>query len=652
MSKKKFILPLTVFALLLSFGLSACNNDNNGGEQGGEQESQQTSENKPSSAKQEKITVTATDNKTKLIYPDTVQLIADQDGVTWESAKPEIATVSATGLVTAVSKGSASIKAIKEGFKDGSINISVDYPSITISVADNKTNLMYGESVQLTSNVDGVAWTSSDATVASVSNAGLVEALKKGSTTITASKDHYNNATVTINVDYPNITVTAADNKTELQLGETVQLSSDVGGITWASDNATAVSVSETGLVTAVGYGKAKVSASKDHHNTGEVTITVVRPNASATLHMEDAEHYSADGTWSTDGRGPGADGPVYSPSSGNPSDGTCIAYFGAGDKETLKFTADKAVQVELVLTIGYYYTIDDVSLSIGAKFNDVALTVPSFKYESEGTSGYTYKQFSLGNVTLKNSGENVLELTMLENAQYYPYIDDLQFFAAEAINVSAVTAPTIEVTNENVALEVGQTSQIESATTGLSYASSNEAVATVSDSGLITAVAKGIAVITVSKEGMKPCKVNVMVTEVFAGAEYQIEAENCSLDSGILTRSTSSGETCTERWAADAVLACTFKSSVAGTYVLSFVGRAAGQYGTSDVSDIAAAMEVTVNDTPVTISGAVSGRTFTNYVLGDVAIVSGTNTITIKGLVANTVPNIDYLVLSPKAAA
>ena len=62
--------------------------------------------------------------------------------------------------------------------------------------------------------------------------------------------------------------------------------------------------------------------------------------------------------------------------------------------------------------------------------------------------------------------------------------------------------------------------------------------------------------------------------------------------------------------------------------------------------------MEVTVNDTPITISGAVSGRTFTNYVLGDVAIVSGTNTITIKGSVANTVPNIDYLVLSPKAAA
>ena len=226
MSKKKFILPFTVFAMLISFGLAACNGDN-GGNQGGDnsgdvQDSQPASENKPSSAKQEKINITAADGKTKLVYPDTVQLTADQEGVTWESAKPEIATVSATGLVTAVSKGSASIKAIKEGFKDGSINISVDYPNITVNA--DKTNLLIGETANLTASEQGVTWSSSDSTVVSVNN-GVATALKIGSATIKASKDKYND---------------------------------------------------------------------------GSVTINVVRPAPTATLHMEDADHYTADGVWGT----------------------------------------------------------------------------------------------------------------------------------------------------------------------------------------------------------------------------------------------------------------------------------------------------------------------------------------------------------------
>ena len=205
MKKSKFILPVTAFALLLSLGLAACNNS--GGksdQQGGEQQESQPqgeSQQDQSTPKQEKISITASEGKTKLTHPDTVQLTADQEGVTWESAKPEVATVSQTGLVTSVSKGSTTIKAKKDGFKDGSISITVDYPNIAITASGEK-DILVGGTVTLTASEQGVTWSSSDTSVATVNN-GVVTGVKLGSATIKASKDNFNDGSVVINVVRP-----------------------------------------------------------------------------------------------------------------------------------------------------------------------------------------------------------------------------------------------------------------------------------------------------------------------------------------------------------------------------------------------------------------------------------------------------------------
>ena len=584
MRKKGIILPLTVFAMLLSVSLAGCNKDN-GGDGGNEsqtqQESQQSSNDK-TSAKQEKIVITAADNKTKLVYPDTVQLTADQEGVTWESAKPEIATVSATGLVTAVSKGSASIKAIKEGFKDGSINISVDYPNIT--VAADKTSLLIGETANLTASEQGVTWSSSDSTIVSVAN-GVATALKIGSATIKASKDKYNDASVTINV---------------------------------------------------------------------------VRPEPTAVIHWEVADHYSADGEWTNSSRGPG-ETPIYSKSSA--SDGTCVGYFGEGDKETLTFKSNVAVRAELVITMGHNSSYEPLSQIMTAKFNEVAidLSAVNFTSDSDGQGNYSFHEVSFGEFDLLGAN-NVLEISMLGNA---PYLDDLKVYAASAATIEVVPAPekpAIVITNpeSDLTIEEGATVQLTSETTGLSYTSSNESVATVSDAGLVTGVAKGSATITVKKDGMKTTKVNITVTEKLVEGEVRVQAEagTCNgaalAESGtpILIRSTSTGETCTAQWEANAVLVIKANITKAGDYTLSFVGRAGGQYGTANIDDLSAVIEVKVNNNVLTISGAVSGRTFTNYALGDVTLAVGETTIEVKGLEADRAPNIDFFKLSPKAAA
>ena len=120
MKKMKVLLPFAVVGLMLSLG--AC-----GGPGGGESGKSTTS----SAQQLPKIKVTTADDKTSLtlIVGETGQVKADQEGVTWASTNTAVATVDGEGLVAAVSAGSAKITAKKDGYKDGSITITVNAPA-------------------------------------------------------------------------------------------------------------------------------------------------------------------------------------------------------------------------------------------------------------------------------------------------------------------------------------------------------------------------------------------------------------------------------------------------------------------------------------------------------------------------------------------
>lgn len=581
MKGRKLFIPFAAFVLALSMGLAACGNSGDPSQGGGD-----NSQSEPP-AKQEKISVEAEGGKKSLILGEKVQLTAKVggavlEGVTWESAKPEIASVDANGLVTSVSKGSATIKAIKDGYKDGSISISVDYETIKVSVAEGgKTSLLIGETVQLNADKQGVTWTSSDAAIAEVSNTGLVTAKKIGSATIKAEKENM---------------------------------------------------------------------------NPGSATINVVRPDPTAVLHFEQAAHFSADGRWYNNNRGPDTT-PVYEKSSA--SDGTCIGYFGDGDKETLTFTSDKAVKAELVVTMGHNNSFESLATIFEAKFNTAAIDLANVAYasDSDGQGGYTFQGVSFGEFDLI-AGENVLEIGMKGNA---PYLDDLQIYAAEAATIAVVPAPEMQeiaVAEKSLVVEEGSTVQIVCTTEGVSYTSSSEANATVDTNGLVTGVAKGTATIAVTKPGYITALVSISVTEKVVEGEIRLEAESGKVgeadigtDTAVVIRSTSTGETCTAQWGEGAVLTLSKAGVAAGKYTLSFVGRAGGQYGTVNIEDLSAVIEIKVNGEAVTVPAiAVSGRTFTNYVIGDVEIAAGDLVVEIKGLSADTAPNIDFVKLLPAA--
>jgi len=115
--------------------------------------------------------------------------------VTWSSSNASVASVDASGKVTAVAEGTATITA-KAGDKTATCTVTVKKKVVAVSsVSLDKTSLelTVGETATLVATVipdrateKTVSWSSSSSSVATVDASGKVTAVAKGTATITA----------------------------------------------------------------------------------------------------------------------------------------------------------------------------------------------------------------------------------------------------------------------------------------------------------------------------------------------------------------------------------------------------------------------------------------------------------------------------------
>ena len=223
--------------------------------------------------------------------------------ITWTSSDPSIASVSASGVVEGISKGEAVITARSVNNKTATCTVNVTETTViptvyaTSVVLDKENiNLEIGASDKINATVNPsdttnklITWTSSDSTVASVDATGNVTGVGSGTAIITASTVNNITSTCIITVSSPIINVATVtldiDSKT-LEVGDSYSLVATVlpsnatnKTLTWTSSNPTAVSVDQSGNITAIGGGVSVITARANNNVYAQSTIIVNEPN-------------------------------------------------------------------------------------------------------------------------------------------------------------------------------------------------------------------------------------------------------------------------------------------------------------------------------------------------------------------------------------
>ena len=209
--------------------------------------------------------------------------------ISWSSDAPDIVSVDETGTMEALSAGTAVVTATC-GTMTASVTITVSAVQPTGVTLDITTATLYeGETLQLTATVQPanatdktITWTSNAPDYASVDQNGLVTAIKARSTRVSIEANTSNNYNARCRVTVMSLTgMSLNETNAMLELDETLQLTASFTPaeaqphVVWTSADESVVTVTEDGLVTAVGYGNAAITATAGSLST---TCTIVVP--------------------------------------------------------------------------------------------------------------------------------------------------------------------------------------------------------------------------------------------------------------------------------------------------------------------------------------------------------------------------------------
>lgn len=269
------------------------------------------------------------------VIGQTVQLSAqvfDQDDnamtgavVTWTSGDAAVASVSTTGLVTALKSGTARITARSGGAAQG-VEVKVTLSPASIAIEPTAAILTaIGETVQLIAAVldqnrqpierASATWQSSDESVASVSDDGLVTAAGNGVANITATRgDISESIDVTVRQTPASIAIDP-DRAILAEVGRTVKLTATVldpnehkiegAEVTWSSSDEAIATVDGQGLVAAVGSGTAQITArSEAVSSVSSVTVKgagLDRETLTVLYHATNGDEWTNNDNWLSD---------------------------------------------------------------------------------------------------------------------------------------------------------------------------------------------------------------------------------------------------------------------------------------------------------------------------------------------------------------
>ena len=493
----------------------------------------------------EPTTITVSPATAELVALDaTVQLSAevkDQDGqlmagatVTWASSATAVATVSASGLVTAVANGTATIAATSEE-ASGSATVTVaQVVSSVTAVPAEASFAALGDTLRMTAEafdanghaVEGAefSWETSDDSVAMVDASGLVTSVANGTATIAAtSGEASGSATVTVAQVVSSVTAVPAE-ASFAALGDTLRMTAaafDANGhsvegaeFSWESGDDSVATVDASGLVTAVANGTATIAATSGEAS-GSATVTVAQVVSSVTAVPAEASFAALGDTLrmtaaAFDANGHSVEGAEFSWESGDDSvatvDASGLVTAVASGTATIAATSGEASGSATVTVAQVVSSVTAVpaEASFAALGDTLRMTAAAFDANGHSVEGAEFSWESgddavamvdaTGLVTAVANGTATIAATSGEASE------------SATVTVAQVVSSVTAVPAEASFAALGDTLRMTAAAfdanghsvegAEFSWESGDDAVAMVDATGLVTAVASGTATI------------------------------------------------------------------------------------------------------------------------------------------------------------
>ena len=496
-------------------------------------------------------------------------------------------------------------KYLTDGGADSPITSTTINVVAPTGITLNKTSvsLLEGETASVSATVKpdnatnkGVTWTTSDASVATVSG-GTIKGVGKGTATITAKTSNNLTATVSVTVkENTNIVkptgVTITPATLSLTAGETGTLTATVApsnatdkSVTWTSSNAAVATVSN-GTVTAVAAGSATITATTSNGKTATATVSV---EGKSMTYIENGVYFEKPSDW------------------GN----TINIYMYDGGSNTTIGSAWPGTAMKSDGNGVYYYEYTPTGNLTKVIFNDGGRQVPGanqpgFDFENRGyytSAGFQY-------VVEKQNNVDVTSVTLNKTSASVE--------KGSTVTLSAAVAPS-NATNKTI-----------------TWNSSNTAVATVSG-GVVTGVAKGTATITAASANGVSASATITVTDSGSTTALtnsaSVSAASVKTGSTVTVKGAASGGTSPYQYAYyykkstassfttlkaySTATSASFTPSAAGTYTVRVsVKDAQGTVKTKDMT-----VTVTSDTTTLTNKSTVSAASIT---LGKSVTVTG----------------------------
>ncbi len=396
---------------------------------------------------------------------------ATSGGVSWTSSTTAVATISNSGAITGVAGGTTTITySISTGcIATAVVTVNTSTPAIT-----GNSPVCAGSTITLTDAQAGGTWTSSNTSIATVgSGTGLVAGVAGGTATVNYLLNGGCNTSAIVTVN-PILAITGG---TSACVGATTALADGTSGGTWTSSNAGIATVgSASGIVAGVASGVANITyavpsgcARSVSVNITPMTIITGSPSVcvGSTTALTDA---TAGGTWSSN-----------APFTASVGTSGIVTGGGAGTAN-ITYAISGCTEIQVV-------TVNALPSGIGGSSSvctGASITLSDF------VSGGTWSS-SNGNVSVGSATGVITGVTAGTSTITY-MITATGCFRTYSMTINQ--SPTAVTGATTVC--VGAVAFVSDATSGgVSWASGNTSVATISNSGAVTGVAAGTTTLT-----------------------------------------------------------------------------------------------------------------------------------------------------------